>query len=221
MLSCGCLCGGVQIDLQALTTLFGAVLPLSVPLEREESRSTIINSSGISNVDLALILPVLKRQTLRCMSALMKSPRLTLSKAASGIIRPLCSLLALPCASDALQADTFGCFTQAAGCFPTLVPTIGSVGVASLLSLLEREIRMITASADKTSSLSAAERGSSSSSTESVSSGRSVMVMSTVESILLFCGGLLPRAIRESVELLVAEALVCLCKGIVQPSLGK
>ena len=46
------------------------------------------------------------------------------------------------------------------------------------------------------------------------------LVLATVEVVLLSCGPILPKSLREKIEALVTEGLLCLCKGIMQPPLG-
>jgi len=101
-----------------------AVLPLYVQVEREDSRSTVVNSCGVSTADLALVLPQLKLHTLRLLSALLRVPHLGLSKVGSALIRPLSSVLATPTSSQREIAAALHCFSQAGACFPTLLPKV-------------------------------------------------------------------------------------------------
>ena len=49
---------------------------------------------------------------------------------------------------------------------------------------------------------------------------RPEVVFDAVETLLLFCGPMLPAAVREAVEGALAQALVCLGKGVMPPQRG-
>lgn len=215
MLSTGCVSGAVQLDLSLLVSLFAAVIPLTIQLEREEIKATVVNSFGISTFDLCVILPKLKLQCLLLIMVLLRSPVVTLSKAATGIIRPLSNLLVLPCSSTALLMTALQCFGQAAACFPTSLPTVGQSGLVRLLAMFEEEVTWMTQKSDQlaTTSFSSVRK----SNIKEYSS----LVLRTVETVLLCCSPMLSKSLRESFESLVAEALVCVCKGVLSPSLLK
>lgn len=81
-----------------------------------------------------------------------------------------------------------------------------------LLELFEKEVSAMTVSSDK---LATAAKPFTH------DQRRSTLIVSTVEATICSCGPLLPKQFRTTVEILIAETLLCLCKGIMQPSLGK
>ena len=46
-------------------------------------------------------------------------------------------------------------------------------------------------------------------------------LMSTIEALLIHCGPMMSKPTREAIEFQVARGLLCLCKGVTQPSLGR
>lgn len=109
MLTIGCASGAVQINLLPLSSIIGTVLPLTIYFGREDSHCTVVNESGISSLDLALILPQLKLSTLEVISALLLYPLATLSKIASDIIVPLSNLVALQSTSKTVLEASLVC----------------------------------------------------------------------------------------------------------------
>jgi hypothetical protein len=80
-----------------------------------------------------------------------------------------------------------------------------------LLELFEKEVSAMTTSSDKL--VTAAN-------TFTHDQRRSTLIVSTVEAIVCSCGPLLSKQFRNTVENLIAETLICLSKGVMQPSLG-
>ena len=109
MLTIGCVSGAVQVNLRPLSAIIGTVLPLTIYFGREDSHCTVINESGISSLDFALILPQLKLSTLNVISALLLYPFCTLSKIASEIIVPVSNLIAMQSTSKMVLEASLVC----------------------------------------------------------------------------------------------------------------
>ena len=129
MLGNGCISGAVQLELTPIAALLSTLLPFNIQVDRESSKSTVINANNISIYDLSLILPQLKLNCLRFLSSLLRSSSLSLSKIGTGVLRPLSVLLAMPSPSVDLTASTLACFSQATSCFPTLLPRVAIGGI--------------------------------------------------------------------------------------------
>ena len=113
MLNVGLTSGAAQIDYFPIINLFRAVLPYTLHLNMEESKSLIPSANGLSIYDVALILPKIKLRSLSLMSCILRSPPASLSKIATGILQPLSSLIQLPRSTKILFTSMMSCFGQA------------------------------------------------------------------------------------------------------------
>ena len=226
MLNVGLTSGAAQIDYFPIINLFRAVLPYTLHLNMEESKSLIPSANGLSIYDVALILPKIKLRSLSLMSCILRSPPASLSKIGTGILQPLSSLIQLPRSTKILFTSMMSCFGQAVSCFPTLAILSGGDGIGALVEFFQAEIENMI-SPDTYDYQDKDEKkviGSSSSNSSSnmgsfgADTTDGPLILEVLELILLHCGHRMDKRKRDNIEKLIAVALLSLCKGIVHPS---
>lgn len=207
-----------------------------------------MNENGLSTLDLAALVPKLKIQSLRLLSALLATRNPGLLRLSSALSDPLLSmLLDTECiqAGSALAVPVLSALTGVLQACPATA--LRGSAHKSLQSILEQFRAVVNT---LTQSRTSVVHGASSElagvgdpsvedlSTPDVTSGEDNVVAAdsansslslysmdfvvyftclsrTVESLLLLhCGPMLPAKMREHIEITLAQALLCLTKGV-------
>ena len=226
MLSLGLTSGAAQVNYSFILNMFRSVLPYNPSINKEDSKLLVPIANDMSTYDIVLILPQIKLRCLSLMSVVFRSPAPGLSKMGSGILYPLSSLICLPYTTKLLMTAAISCFGQAAACFPSLIPISGELGFEVIVGFFNTQVEYMTSLEILSDNETDERRGNSGS---GISGGHSnsgnimeprdgPLILGVVEAILLHCGQRMDRRKRDNIEKMIAVALLCLCKGIVHPS---
>jgi hypothetical protein len=239
MISCGCTSGPVALDLTTLIPFLSTILTSHIEFSINDAKSIIENEFGISPANVVSISSQLKIYCLRIIKSLLSSHHQSLLKVSSVICRLLSSQLS---SKECHQVRELGnvaleCISLAAKCFPTVIAKSAStVSIADMLQLEINNISKPKLLSSEMSDVSQSTKGflkkqkKSNNDNDKIAEEEETnselninhisILLQANESLLLFCGPMLPPLVRESIEISVGQALSCISRGVTLPQLA-
>lgn len=225
MLRVGCSTGPVQLDLTVFIPTLLATLSLTLSLAPHDTKCTIANEQGVSPADLCLVSSNLKLSVMAVLAELLRSKQAGLARVASAICRPLLAMLAgtemrISASSSMLSAmylQTLECVGLACKSCPAVVAR-NSTGLQALVDLFATEMNAISTYRGALGQEYGVEEESGNGCGIARPSVGMVpkwtSLMQTIETLLIFCGPLLPNSICNSIEASIGQALFCMNRGL-------